>query len=98
VNKQEAKTILIAQLAEYRRRSYADLQDLLKSQDAFEITSGSGTRYQLEFLAVWDDKPGGNLRIFGHIDDRGIRAFRPLAECFIMAPDGSFVGEGGGAI
>ena len=27
------------------------------------------------------------------IDDGGLRAFAPLSDDFIMAPDGSFVGE-----
>ena len=28
-----------------------------------------------------------------HVDDGGLRAFVPLTEDFIMAPDGSFIGE-----
>jgi hypothetical protein len=29
----------------------------------------------------------------GAIDDGGVRALMPLGESFILAPDGSFVGE-----
>ena len=35
----------------------------------------------------------GHLRVLGSIDDGGIRAFFPLTDSFIMAPDGSFIGE-----
>jgi hypothetical protein len=53
----------------------------------------SGTRYQAEIEVVWDDKRDGNLRVFAAIDDGGWRAFAPLTNSFIVAPDGSFVGE-----
>ena len=93
MDKKEARAIVTAKLAEYRTQSYTELQRLLTTQDIFETTGKSGKWYQMEFYAVWDDKPNENLRVFGNIDDGGIRAFFPLGECFIMAPDGSFVGE-----
>lgn len=93
MDKREAKTILSARLAEYRHRAYTDLQKLLATQETCEGRGDSGTAYQLEFYALWDDKPCGNLRVFGCIDDGGIRASFPLTECFIVAPDGRFIGE-----
>lgn len=86
MDKQEAKAILAVQLVNYRGRSYTELQKLLKSQDTFELTGDSGARYQLEFYAVWDVNPGGNLRVCGCIDDGGVRAFFPLTADFIAAP------------
>jgi hypothetical protein len=53
----------------------------------------SGTRYQVEITAFWDSGKPGNLRVLAAIDDGGWRAFKPLSTDFIMAPDGSFVGE-----
>lgn len=35
----------------------------------------------------------GAIRVIGSIDDGGWRAFRPLSDDFIRAPDGTFVGE-----
>ncbi len=93
MDKQEAKAILSVQLDEYRRRSYSDLRNLLESQETSEVTGDSGTRYQLEFYSIWDDQPVGNLRVLGSIDDGGVRAFFPITDDFIVAPDGSFVGE-----
>ncbi len=98
MDKREAKAILAGQLNEYRRRSHVELQALIESQETLEVTGELGTCYQLEFLAVWDSKPNGNLRVFGHIDDGGVRAFFPLSDDFIIAPDGSFVGEDSRAI
>ena len=93
MDKEEAKTILANELEIYRQRSYEDLLYLLNTQDTAEIKATSGVIYQLEFQAMWDDKKGGNLRVMGAIDDGGFRAFVPLTDGFILAPDGSFVGE-----
>jgi len=93
MDSQEARTIVAEELRRYRAMSHQELQRLLKEQDHFEVRGASGASYQLEVEAVWDDRPGENLRVFGHIDDRGLRAFAPLTEDFIMAPDGSLVGE-----
>jgi hypothetical protein len=73
--------------------SYQTLQRLLMEQDCLEVRGPSGASYQIEVEAVWDDKAGGNLRVRVHIDDRGLRAFAPLTDDFIVAPNGSFVGE-----
>ena len=53
----------------------------------------AGREYQTEVNVLWDDRPGGNIRVIGSIDDGGLRAFAPLTDSFIKAPDGSFVGE-----
>jgi hypothetical protein len=94
MDKKEAKDILAKELELYRNRSYADLLYLLNTQDTMEVTGSSGVVYQLEFHAVWDSKKGGNLRVIGEIDDVGWRAFFfPLTDDFIIAQDGSFIGE-----
>lgn len=93
MDKEEARAILGKRLEEYRRRSYAELQSLLDAPERCEVTGDSGVWYQLEFQAVWDDKPGGDLRVMGAIDDGGLRAFFPLQEDFILTPHGRFVGE-----
>ena len=93
VDKEKAKDILTKELEAYRKQSYEDLLRLINTQDTQEVTGHSGTVYQLEFQAVWDGKKDGNLRIIGAIDDGGLRAFTPLTEGFIIAQDGSFIGE-----
>jgi hypothetical protein len=93
----EARTILAERLARYREYPYERLAQLVGSQRAEEQRGQAGTLYQLEFEFFWDDRPDGNVRVIGGVDDGGIRAFLPLTESFIKAPDGSFVGEQGGS-
>lgn len=93
MNNEEAKTILSTLLGEYRAKSYEELKNLLSLQDVSEVDGDSGTRYQVEFQAVWDDKEGRNIRVIGAIDDGGIRSLMPLTEDFIVAPNGEFIGE-----
>ena len=78
MDKREARSILGERLREYRQRSYIELQQLLTTQETGEVFGDSGTVYQLEFLAVWDDKPGSDLRILASIDVGGIRALLPI--------------------
>ena len=95
MNKVEAKSILNAELEKFRAKSYGDLVSLIENPVTFEITTSSGTWYQLEFDATWDDpdKPNDVLRVFGSIDDGGVRAYSPLSNDFLIAPTGEFVGE-----
>jgi hypothetical protein len=93
MNKEEARSVLAKALSEYRTKTYSELLYLLESQDTSEVTAESGTNYQLEIQAVWDDKENGNLRVMGSLDDGRWRVFTPLTDDFIMAPDGTFVGE-----
>jgi hypothetical protein len=59
----------------------------------FAVTCDSGTWYQGEVQVMWDDKPDGAIRVMASIDDGGCRAFVPLTDDFILAPDGTFVDE-----
>ncbi len=95
MDKVEAKEILLEQINKFRNLSYLELCRFVsvKNIETPEIIGKSGTKYQLEIQAVWDDKPRRNLRVMVSIDAGGWRAFVPLTEDFIIAPDGSFVGE-----
>ena len=91
----EARTLVEQALQVLREQPYEALVErLLNKQKVSEIVSASGTRYQIEVTAFWDSPKNRNLRVLGAIDDGGWRAFKPLSTDFIMAPDGSFVGEG----
>ena len=56
-------------------------------------TSLSGQLYQIEIQAFWGDKPNGNIRVSGSIDDGELRVFTPLTEDIIKSPSNEFVGE-----
>ena len=93
MNKKEAQSILEELIEGYRELNYKELIKLIENVETFQVVGDSGTQYQLEVQAFWDDRPKGNLRVLGSIDDGGIRAFVPLSVDFILAPDGTFIGE-----
>ncbi len=91
MDKLEARRILSAYLAPFESRTYDELAALVESKyhETIEAHGESGTWYQIELQAFWDDKPGGAVRILGSIDDGGIRAFFSLCDdvlVFKLAP------------
>jgi hypothetical protein len=94
IDKAEAKRLAAERLLELRAIPFVELVDrLIGRQETDEVTGSSGARYQLEVQGLWDRKEGADLRVMVLVDDGGLRAFAPVSESFIMAPDGSFVGE-----
>lgn len=94
MDRREAETILAAELAQLRTETYEALVGrLLEKQETAERVGASGTRYQVEVQAFWDDKVNGDLRVIASIDDGGWRAFVPLTDSFIRSSDGGFVDE-----
>jgi hypothetical protein len=94
VDIEEARGILDEVVAELRREPYATLvARYLHESDDYTIVAESGVRYQVEVQAVWDGHQPGNLRVIIAIDDGGWRALSPLSTDFIVASDGSFLGE-----
>jgi len=93
MDKEKALAVLAVQLGRYRRRSYAALRALIGEIEAYEIETPDGLAYQIEIQVFWDDKPGGDIRVGGAVDDGGWRAYAPLTDDFIISPDGSFVDE-----
>lgn len=90
---QEARTVLTEQLFPYRGEGYKALQRLLAEADIFEIQGPSGAAYRIQVEAVWDDRPGGNLRIFGLLEDgENLGAFAPVTDEFTIASTGAIIG------
>jgi hypothetical protein len=89
----EAKSVLLEESAKYRAKSYTDLKSLLGHQETYEVSAPSGVVYQVEVQAFWDGKPNEVLRVRAAIDDKGQRAYVPMVEDFLVAADGTFVGE-----
>lgn len=94
MNKREAIKLLARELEGWRQRTYAELASLVHGDPVTgEVQSEAGNRYQYEIQVFWDRKPGGDIRVLGAIDDGGVHAFLPLADDFIIAPNGDFIGE-----
>jgi hypothetical protein len=90
---EEATEILGREVRRLRELPYGELQRYLEP-DAFEVESPSGRTFQVEVTALWDDRKRSNLRIIVAIDDsRGWRFRDYRSNDFIIAPDGSFIGE-----
>ena len=81
-------------IAQLRRLSYQKLcTRFLDDSECVENRGDSGVVYQVETEAMWDDPEDRNLRVRVAVDDGGWSAWCPLTEDFIVAPDGSFMGE-----
>jgi hypothetical protein len=93
IDKKEARQLLGAAIRRLRMKSRHELELLLKEPETATMVGPSGTTYQTEAQAFWDDRKGRDLRVLVSIDDGGWRAIAPMSDSFIVAPDGSFVGE-----
>jgi len=94
VDKSEARGIARAQVSALRQLTWEQLRDrYLSSPQTVEMSGESAVVYQVQTQAVWDSRVDGDLRVMVAVDDGGWRAFLPLSEDFIIAPDGSFVDE-----
>ena len=108
MNFDDKRLLLAKHLAPFRTWSYealvAEIDRTRKAHDCLHHTDGvfdDGTEFHMEFNVVWDDKPGCNVRVFAEIattPQRPMFGFIPVftpdaMDSFIMAPDGTFVGE-----
>jgi hypothetical protein len=93
MDENEARRVLRSQLQPWRKRSWAELRKDVGQSQRFEVAAESGTWYQGDLQVLWDDHPEGAIRVVAAIDDGGWRAFVPMTDDFILAPDGTFVGE-----
>jgi hypothetical protein len=93
MNKAEAREVLAAAIERLRSTPRDNLLRLIDESVNYEVTGPSGTVYQVELEAWWDDRPSENLRVVVAVDDGGWSAFKPISDDVIVAPDGSFVGE-----
>ena len=94
MDREEARRVIQSELEPFRTKPYAELVRMVDAEPVTgECAGPSGKQYQIEILAHWDDKPDGDIRLFGLIDDGSLRTFFPLTESFIKSPSNEFVGE-----
>jgi len=95
VDRNEARAILRTHLESFRKRSYADLLGLMGDVQVAEVIGPSGVEYQIEIEILWDSlRDKTNICVLGTIDDGRLPgAILPVNDSFLMASDGSFVGE-----
>jgi hypothetical protein len=89
----EAREIMDTQIHRLRTLPYAELIGYLEPV-AHEVQAPSGRIFQIEILAVWDDRKRQHLRVLVQMDDGTGMRFKPfVSDDFIVAPDGRFIGE-----
>ena len=94
MDKSEAIEVLEKELETLRPIPYLDLKkNIEKEPITKEVTSSSGKKYYIEIITHWDDKPGGDIRVHGCVDDGGLRAFSPLSSDFIKSSNNEFIDE-----
>ena len=93
MDKVQAQEIAERELEFYRRQSYKEIAAKRGTQESFERTSENGERYQIEFDCHDDDSESGNIRVSAAVSYSGWTDFFPVSSDFIVAPDGSFIGE-----
>jgi len=94
MDKQEALRLLDETLDRFRQEPYESLTAQIDADPiVVERQGASGRSYQIELQCLWDDRPDGDVRVIGSIDDGGWRSFVPLTRSLIKAADGRFVGE-----
>ena len=94
MRKSEYWELLKPIVAKYRQHGYSFWRSRVGGEPiTFEDATAHGTEYQVEIDAIWDGKADGDIRVMFSIDDGGWRAYCPVCDDFIIAPDGRFVGE-----
>jgi hypothetical protein len=84
------RALLRTALAEYLARTYPELVREIGHVHVRSVHGTDGREYQIEVEVMWDDQPGGAVRVLAAIDDGSFRAFLPLCDDFLMSPDGRF--------
>ncbi len=75
--KSEARLLAEDALSRLRDIPYDQLVSRYHGSPEYRAEVGpSGTEYQVEVQAFWDDREGGNLRVIVSIDDGGWRSLR----------------------
>jgi hypothetical protein len=93
----EAEAVFAAEVARWRATSWDELRGHLDDAVAYEVPGETGVGYQFEVLVLWDDpREATTLRVLITGDDGDGWKFssrRMRNDSFLVAPDGTFVGE-----
>ena len=85
-NKAEARVELARLAAEHAPFEHDYWADKIGRTKRIEFTTAEGTWYQASIEPVWDDEPGGTIRILIALDDGGVGAYSPLTDSLLVEP------------
>ena len=86
------RALLQDALARHRADSYGSLVAGIGRTHVRSVRGSDGRDYEIEIEMMWNDQPGGPVRVLGAIDDGSERAFLPISDDFIMDQHGRVVG------
>ena len=89
VDTNEASSVLHEHLKRYRERPYPELRELLGRVEHADVAGPSGMVYRIDVHAIWSDREDADLWVMAMIEDPDRPASRPLADSFVMRPDGT---------
>jgi hypothetical protein len=94
ISREVARGIIDERLRRLRQVSYGELAKR-RGETHYECIPGArGREYRVETTVRWDSpKKKDNLRVMVSVAGGGVGAWKPLGGDFIVAPDGSFIGE-----
>lgn len=86
MNRNEGKEVLEEQLQRFSGGSYLELclQAMAQRVETYEVLGESGVLYQVEVQFLWDQQPGGVIRVLGSIDDQGFSSLVPLTDSLLI--------------
>jgi hypothetical protein len=91
--REEGHLFADAVIAVLRKLSYEECRGMIGTVSKRELRGRDGKEYQLGIEAFWDAGKNGNIRVLVTVSGGGFSDFKPWCRDFIIAPDGSFVGE-----
>ncbi|HEY6948739.1 MAG TPA: hypothetical protein VI297_07980 [Gemmatimonadales bacterium] len=86
------RALLDEALARHRAEPYEKLVAGIGRPHVRSVRGSDGRDYDIEIEMMWNDQPGGLVRVLGAIDDGSERAFLPISDDFIMDQHGRVVG------
>ena len=96
MNIEVAYVLIDTELRRLLELPYTELIKLVGVRELKEVLGEDGSTYRVGVETKWDLARKKDVRVIVSVDDGGWRALRPLAQSFVMHPDGSFVEESTG--
>jgi hypothetical protein len=90
----EARRLLLDELGIFRNFEYTGIKERIDTEPyTNEFKLENGNWYQIEISFFRDDRPDGDNRVIGSVDDGGWRVHIPVTESFIVSSSGKLMDE-----
>ena len=83
----EAQVELRRLVSEHEGQDYSFWLGHVGKEKHLEFTTSTGTTYQAEIEAFWDDKPNGAIRVLFALDGGSVSALHPITDSLLVEPE-----------